>query len=339
MATYNGNSLPANIAYINGDIINFEYVGSRREIKLSAGAYIFECWGAAGGRARTTNTNTMHDNVGGSYTKGLLQIRNDYIFYIFVGERGADHPYNSGGRGGWNGGGTGGYDTDAVGTVNPPTDGRFKEAGSGGGGATDIRLFNNTTWNNANGLRSRIMVAAGSSGGGAGARMGFPGGTLNGDGNSAHSVIPTQNSGNFGFGGAGFIETNSTRNRDGAPGHGGGYYAGLDLASYVSSSTTTAMRGSGGSCFISGHPGCNAVESDSSGVHTNQPNHYSGLIFKETQMISGSASKPNPRDVGNITDIFNHGYARITVLNIYKTLIEVDKVLRAYDGEKWVVVS
>ncbi|MEG1987481.1 MAG: glycine-rich protein, partial [Bacilli bacterium] len=40
--------------------------------------------------------------------------------------------------------------------------------------------------------------------------------------------------------------------------------------------------------------------------------HYSGRIFKSTEMKNGSQSMPNYREVGNITGNSGDGYAKIT---------------------------
>lgn len=74
------------------------------------------------------------------------------------------------GRGGWNGGGDGGGAFELH-------DGEPGKAGSGGGGATDVRR-------RGDGLEQRIIVAAGGAGG-AGGGIGGPIGTGGGDGGEA----------------------------------------------------------------------------------------------------------------------------------------------------------
>lgn len=54
------------------------------------------------------------------------------------------------------------------------------------------------------------------------------------------------------------------------------------------------MVEAGGSSYISGHNGCNAIKESSTAasiVHTGQPNHYSGLVFTNTIMIDGAGYK------------------------------------------------
>jgi hypothetical protein len=73
------------------------------------------------------------------------------------------------------------------------------------------------------------------------------------------------------------------------------------------------MGGGGGSSYISGYAGCNAV--NSAGVHTGQPNHYSGYIFTDSQMISGTSQMPSPNG-GTQTGNYANGFAKITLLKI-----------------------
>ena len=268
-----------------------------------AGDYMIECWGAQG--------SNMLDKVGGKggYCKGTVKLPNRTI-YIFVGAQ-------SGGFGG------GGVTTDSE---------RDHHYGNDGGGATDIRLVKGDTYKDFISLKSRIIVAAG--GGGANHRNtvgedpqwgqgdgGYGGGLKGGDGlrddntitwNSANlqyiclcyganqttggkrlrsyinssgkfdsfNNVP-QYSGKFGYSAtapATFVQT----------GGGGGYYAG---------GSGLHVGGSGGSSFISGHSGCDAITESSTEnaiVHTGQPNHYSGLVFTDTQMIDGAHPMPSP---------------------------------------------
>lgn len=82
-------------------------------------------------------------------------------------------------------------------------------------------------------------------------------------------------------------------------GGGGGYYAG---------GSGNHVGGSGGSSFISGHSGCDAIKESSTEnaiVHTGQPNHYSGLVFTDTQMIDGAHTMPSPKgglEAGHLGD-------------------------------------
>ena len=81
---------------------------------------------------------------------------------------------------------------------------------------------------------------------------------------------------------------------------GGGYYSGASF--------DDIGNGAGGSSFISGYKGCDAIDPASSGydsiIHTGQSIHYSGLIFFDSEMKSGSETQYN-----------QHGKIIITILN------------------------
>ena len=73
--------------------------------------------------------------------------------------------------------------------------------------------------------------------------------------------------------------------------------------------------GGGGSSFISGHEGCDAITETSTAdaiTHTGEPNHYSGKVFTNTQMIAGNATQTKPGG-GTETGHSGNGYARITL--------------------------
>lgn len=176
-----------------------------------------------------------------------------------------------------------------------------------GGGATDIRLSGGD-WNDFNSLKTRIMVAA--AGGGSFIDPGSYGGALsspdytNNYPNGGHTTAAqgaTQTSGyKFGIGQDG-----------GRAGAGGGYYGGC---ASVTDGNKTGLRGAGGSSFISGHIGCNAISNSSTSsniIHTNQPNHYSGYVFTNTTMIAGNATMPSPTG-GTETGHTGNGYCKIT---------------------------
>ncbi|EAY03435.1 hypothetical protein TVAG_412390 [Trichomonas vaginalis G3] len=185
-------------------------------------------------------------------------------------------------------------------------------------------------YNETNSLKSRIIVSAGGAGstfyisafiqgGHAGGINGFPGsqyvyisssGTLTNstgannilggisglaDDKNSSSII----NGSFGIG-ANPFETGY------GSGGGGGYYGG----GAGNSAVNTVGTGSGGSSFISGYKGCNAISEKytlSNPIHTGKPEHYSGFVFANPIMKDG----PTIKYIGN-------GQARITVLqNIF----------------------
>ena len=255
-----------------------------------AGSYRMECWGAQGGG------NSSVPGGKGSYTKGTITIEANKAFYIVVGQNGTNEGiiFNNGSKKMlWRSSDTSGWAWS-------------------GGGSTDIRLtIHSEEWDSFDSRKSRIMVAA--SGGGsisyALPQNGKPGGTLNGfagttktdgimDGEAA--TFGTQIKGGLnGTGsyarrfpnyiGFGYIPVSN----DDMNGAGNGYYAG----GKGNHGAHTTGVGATGSCFISGHPGCDAITESSTEnaiVHTGQPNHYSRLFFTDTKMIDGQSPMPSP---------------------------------------------
>ena len=109
-------------------------------------------------------------------------------------------------------------------------------------------------------------------------------------------------------------------------GGGNGYYSGGNGNHGVDTTGAAA----GGSSFISGHEGCNAINSSSTSTaisHTGQSIHYSDYKFTNTKMIDGegyswttqkSTYTGMPNIHGNTTMIGNtgHGYAKITLIEL-----------------------
>lgn len=142
-------------------------------------------------------------------------------------------------------------------------------------------------------LRSRIMVAGGAGAGGDSMNNSYGGGLTGGAGLANAGATQTAAGATsytiagFGFGGGGC-------------GGGGGYYGG--------GGATCANGGSGGSSFISGYAGSDAV--NAYGVHTGQPNHYSGYIFTDARTVAGNASMPSITGTTEVGHVGN-GYAII----------------------------
>ena len=326
-------------------IKTFSYTGAAQTWTVPyTGNYKVELWGASGGNALFTYNSSGNAQGGrGGYSKGNTTFSKNTNLYIYVGGAGSTTPIQTHKTtaGGWNGGGL---------TYGQACCSR--SYGSGGG-ATDIRTVSGT-WNNANSLRSRIIVAG--SGGGAWAESdayalknngGYGGGLTGGAGANSyeggglfcHGLGGNQTSGgaianistclrNYnsqsvynpgvvtgGFGYGG--NSPDTGSSDvGATGGGGGWYGG-------SHSEHVASAG-GGSSYISGHTGSVAVASTSSsspksGCTTGTTNNACsispyGYTFTNTQMIAGNASMPNTAGTGNETGHSGNGYAKITWL-------------------------
>ena len=244
-------------------------------IKLQPSVYKFECWGSS---SRKWENSVSESTPGlGGYTSGFLYVHNPTTFYVYVGGHGVFNAMKE-------------KEIDRILLPSP-------------GGATDVRLNVSENWWDESSLISRIMVAAGA-GGAEWVSTGGNGGGIEGGSSLYSSLIcegAKQTSGSEcdprtagdqtflaskgSFGSAGIINPVSTDDY-GAIG-GGGYYGGT--------SYTYSFAASGGSSFISGHKGCDAVKEQIETIeHTGQPNHYSGLIFTNTEMISGNNTMPVP---------------------------------------------
>ena len=284
-------------------VTNFDYTGGEQTYAVPAsGYYKIEAWGAQGGSSIldggtkdvSGKTTCVQDGTGkcaggnGAYTQGTIYLNKNETLHLYVGGKGATGVENGTAQGGYNGGGTGDNDHND------------DEANGAGGGATDIRLVGGT-WNNDTSLNSRIMVAAGGSGAAA-AWSGLPGGDLrssntNAVGSSSTSVaLATQTTGyKFGIGQDGIY----VRKNYPLSGAGGGYYGGFS----TDDGSTFDNRGSGGSSFISGFAGVDAITSASSRTHTANTIHYSGKYFINSTMELGA----------------NEGNGKATITYISKT--------------------
>jgi hypothetical protein len=161
---------------------DFAYTGSAQNITLPKGNYKLEVWGAQGG----DSSNIMYGGKGG-YSYGNITLNQQTLIYIYVGGKGTSHTtINSSGKhdGGFNGGGSS-Y------TSYSSTNGTR----SAGGGATDIRINNDS-------LYARVIVAGGGGGSyyyksGQAADGGYAGGENGGDGLVGKGG--TQNAGGTGY--------------------------------------------------------------------------------------------------------------------------------------------
>ena len=284
----------------------YSYKNSAQEFTAPCkGLYKIELWGAQGGN--TTYSGFAGTGGKGAYTTGDIILEENKNLFLYVGSKGSDG-INSRATtliaGGYNGGGSNGS-KDA--------------ASAAGGGATDIRLISGA-WNSTDSLRSRIMVAG--AGGGSGIKnVGAPGGagaatTLTG---KLYGYNGTQTSG--GAKGTGAThDSNGTSGGFGYGGNGGYYLTGAGGSGYYGGgggnhvTPSSSGGGGGGSSFISGHSGCNAI--NSTGTHTGQPNHYSGYVFTNTKMIIGNASMPTYDGTSTMTGNAGNGYAKITFISI-----------------------
>ncbi len=311
----------------------YNYTGNYQMfIAPKTGNYKIELWGASGGGAYydiigddTNGYEKIGDYIDGgkgAYTKGIINLKKNEKLYIYVGEMGKNYSElilvdgNYQPLGGYNGGGYGG---------------RAYQIGGGGGGATDVRLeiTEDGSWNDFNSLKSRIMVA-GAGGGTSNWRLtvsgGYAGGLIGENGilnkdSTSHQLATggTQESGGIGACGLGCaidgkFGIGGHCQGDHGGGGGAGYYGGGG-GSYIDGGVSS---GAGGSSFISGYPGCKAIDKNSTEDHISHldtSEHYSGKVFTDYEMITGSEEMPTHNGEGTMEGNTGNGYAKITFVN------------------------
>ncbi|MFT8927340.1 MAG: glycine rich domain-containing protein [Bifidobacterium sp.] len=263
------------------------------------GVYQLEAWGAKGGTVTGHGANGL--GGAGAYARGNLYLKRGQSIYVYVGQHGEGARKGSGNHPGtFNGGGATGIG------------GTYLNGGSGGG-STDFRLVSGS-WDDVQGLNSRILAAAGGGGGSgddarSGSPDGGPGGRVAGvdgaftysqtQGQARYSTparggsqvaggVPSKQNGTadrgysgvFGAGGSGF-NSDFTGGSGGGGWYGGG--AGGDLNYGMGS-------GAGGSSFISGYPGAVAL-SDTSAANAGNPRTHrpstDSPVDRATQVIDG----------------------------------------------------
>ena len=298
--TFYGDKFKENIGYTKTE---FNYTGNYQEYEIKeTGYHKIQCWGADGGYSVGNGRQRANGGTGG-YTSGIIYLEKGEKIYIYVGGHGEDATVGKDSQNGYNGGGLGTWDHED------------DETAGAGGGATDIRLVANE-WNDFESLKSRIMVAAGG-GGASWETEGGAGGGLEGLTNRKISVPGTQTSGyKFGIGQDGY----GTGKNDGVGGAGGGYYGGT-----TSNYADGAEAGAGGSSYVSGYEGCNAISKDSTSeniIHTGQSIHYSNKKFINGIILDGKNSKSSSKNT-------NNGYVQIAFLdNNYEVAILVDDMMK-----------
>jgi hypothetical protein len=271
-------------------------------VTLESGRYDLEVWGAQGGND-THYSDTVFGGRGG-YSKGTVQLNCKTTLYVYVG-----------------GSGTG----SASGVTYGST---------GGGGGTDIRLQNGL-WNNANGLRTRIIVA-----GGGGGRLGknYEGAAFIGnDGggttaptftaNSYTTTGATQTSGgtstHTAFAGSfGYANPYSNYNVNSKGGYNGGSRG----------SDTNVNGGAGGGWW----GGCTSWPTGSGGsgfVYTSsnsQCSASSDYYLSNASTFSGNTNFLSPYG-GYETGHRGNGFARITALYVAPTPTASKDYFRLYN--------
>lgn len=273
-------------ANYNGSVMNFDYTGSVQSKTLKPGTYTIECWGGQGG------TYSSYIGGHGGYSKGTITLTEATTVYISVGGAGSSSSTTAG----FNGGGTG------------------ISSGRGGGGATDVRIGQNS-------LYSRVIVAGG--GGGAGVTSananpcGCGGGEYGGDGyyndtTGSYTIGQNRCGGSASQTAGGKTWSTSTQATFGQGGNasgyscgggGGGWYGGG--GAYDNDSDSDGRWGGGGSGYVY-----------TSSTAKNYPN---GCLLNSThyltnaKTIAGNTSFKSPTGK-NETGHTGNGFCRITNL-------------------------
>ena len=208
---------------------NFTYTGECTTYTAkSDGYYNLEVWGAQGGNYNTTYVGGL-----GGYSKGIVHLEKGTTLYVCVGGQPQTvTTTKTAVPGGFNGGGNG-FNRDYSSTYT---------YGQAGGGATDIRIGQNS-------LYARVIVAGGGSG--SNNRIsGYAGGGTSGvTGQSGYAGTQTSAGTGGSFGQGGSASTSGNNYKYGASGGGGGFYGGGAISSY-SDSTNYDKYSGGGSGYV-----------------------------------------------------------------------------------------
>ena len=255
-------------------------------VNLTEGPWRIECWGASGGEAYSERYSKIFNRGKGGYSTGIINVVDSQVLYLYIGGEGLSNitkeQYNGMAPGGYNGGGNG--------YIN-------KYLGTSGGGATDIRLGNDS-------VESRIIVAG--AGGGSGspnvngissASFGGHGGGLKGANGGGHALISDGHSGRGG------TQTKGGDSATAPPQHSqaGQLWKGGDAG------TGTESSGGGGGGGYYGGSGAGAGGGGGG-------SGYVSPTLKSPKTIAGSEIFPSPygdEENGHI----GNGYVRITYVH------------------------
>lgn len=273
-----------------GDILNCPYSGSAKSITLPKGQYKLECWGAQGGTMSSQGYNGGH----GGYSVGNIILTKKETLFFYTGGAGTTSNTNAG----FNGGGTG------------------ISNGRGGGGASDIRIGQDS-------LYARVIVAGGGGGAGVGSATvnpaGCGGGLYGGDG--YYNNTTGQYTSGTARDGGGASQTAGGKSWNTQPagtgtfgkggnasgyscgGGGGGWYGGG--GAYDNDSDSDGRWGGGGSGYVY-----------TSSTASNYPSGCllnSSYYLTDAQTIAGNTAFASPTGA-NETGHTGNGYVRITVI-------------------------
>ena len=264
---------------------NFTYTGECTTYTAkSDGYYNLEVWGAQGGNYNKTYVGGL-----GGYSKGIVHLEKGTTLYVCVGGQPQTvTTKKTAVPGGFNGGGNG-FNRDYNSTYT---------YGQAGGGATDIRIGQNS-------LYARVIVAGGGSGSN-NRTSGYAGGGTSGvTGQSGYAGTQTSAGTGGSFGQGGSASTSGNNYKYGASGGGGGFYGGGAGTSYSDSTNYDKYTG-GGSGYVytsstaSSYPsGCLlnntyylTASSTTEGINTGNGKATITYIGKQIPLDTSGANKP-----------------------------------------------
>ena len=259
---------------------NFTYTGEcTTYIAKSDGYYNLEVWGAQGGNYNTTYVGGL-----GGYSKGIVHLTKGTTLYVCVGGQPQTvTTTKTAVPGGFNGGGNG-FNRDYSSTYT---------YGQAGGGATDIRIGQNS-------LYARVIVAGGGSGSN-NRTSGYAGGGTSGiSGQSGYAGTQTSAGTGGSFGQGGSASTSGNNYKYGASGGGGGFYGGGAGTSY-SDSTNYDKYSGGGSGYVY--------------TQVTASSYPSGCLLNSNYYLASAST----------TEGTNTGHGKATITYTGKELDTVDK--------------
>lgn len=290
MATYSVTTQTITTSQLRkDDVIVCDYSGAEKSVTLPAGKYKIECWGAQGIYSSASPSSSFASGYGG-YAKGVLDLRHEQLFYLYVGGKPSQYD------GGWNGGGAS-YQGSSYNDNGP------------GGGATDICLTRSAmstsykrTIRTQESYLSRIIVAGGG-GGGRTSNEHCVGGyapsiktsvdDVAGGMTGVSSAVNGQTA-SFGYGGSG------TSTTDDQAGGGGGWYGGQGKGDNY---------GGGGSSFVWSKDHASYIPTG----YTPSEDYQ----MTDISCIAGNSSQPSTSGTSTETGHAGNGYIRITILEIH----------------------
>ncbi len=281
------------LIHVITETTDFDYTGEVEAVKLAAGTYKLECWGASGNYTQTSSSVTTNAAYyAGGYAAGTYTVTSPTMLYLCVGQTSFGHA-NEAYFAAFNGGGA------KYGTADD---------NGWGGGATHISTHSHTIVQDSyyrkiaesDGLNSRLLVAGG---GGAGRST---------NSECYGGYCPT------------FATSATYAGRMTSGGTGGGAAAGFGYGCTITTTGDTYPSGGGG-WYGGGTPGDSYSGGGSSFAWCSQYASYvpsdwlltSDDYLTDVSLIDGNGSMPDYENGGTMTgNQMKDGHIRITPIEI-----------------------